>query len=102
MREHLQLGVLRRIADHRLEQEPVKLRLRERIGTLVLHRVLRRKDRKQRVERSRHAVGGHLPLAHRFEQRRLRLGWRPIDFVAKQDVGEDRPGLEFESARGIA
>ena len=33
-------------------------------------------------------------LLHRFEQRRLRLRRRAVDFVGQHDVGEDRPGRE--------
>ena len=37
------------------------------------------------------AVGRHLPLAHRLQQRALRPRRRPIDLVGQHDVGEDRP-----------
>ena len=33
---------------------------------------------------------------HAFEQRRLRLGRRAIDFIGEQDVRKDRPGLEAQ------
>ena len=45
-------------------------------------------------------------LLHRFQQRRLRLGRRAVDFIGEQDVAEDRPlrqreraGLEVEEIR---
>src|SRR2546423_7757020 len=34
-------------------------------------------------------VDRHLPLLHRLEQRRLRLGRRPVDFVREEDLRED-------------
>src|SRR5205085_10678240 len=36
------------------------------------------------------------PLAHRLEQRRLRLRRGAVDLVGEEDVREDRPGDELE------
>ena len=54
--DDLPLLVPARVADPDPEQEPVELRLRERIGALVLDRVLRREHEERPVERARHAL----------------------------------------------
>ena len=90
-----------RVADLELQHEAVDLGLGERVGALLLDRILRREDEKRLGE----AVGGvaerHLALFHRFEERRLHLGGRAVDLVGEQGVGEDRaaPGLELALAR---
>ena len=57
--------------------------------------------RRQHHERLRQFVGvvvhGDLRFVHGFEQRRLRLRRRAVDFVRQDDVGENRAGLEIES-----
>ncbi len=35
-------------------------------------------------------------LLHGFEQGGLRLGWRPVDLVGQDDVGEERTLVELE------
>jgi hypothetical protein len=87
-REHRQLGLVRRVPHHRLQQKPVELRLGERIRSLVLDRVLRSEHRERRIERMRHAVDRHLSLGHCLEQRRLGLRGRAIDLVGEQDLRE--------------
>ena len=47
----------------------------------------------------RDAVDADLPLGHRLQQRRLRLGRGAVDLVGQQQVGEDRPVPELETAR---
>ena len=44
------------------------------------------------------ALDRDLALLHRLEQGRLGLGWRTVDLVAEQQVGEDRAGPELEVA----
>ncbi|MNL50471.1 hypothetical protein D3C87_1734900 [compost metagenome] len=41
---------------------------------------------------------GHRILLHRFQQRRLRLGRCPVDFIGKDDISENRAFDEFEIA----
>ena len=48
------------------------------------------------------AVHRHLPLAHRFEQRRLRSRRGAVDLVGEHDLGEQRAGLEDELAGLLA
>ena len=93
----LVLGV--RIAERGPQQEPVELRLWERERPLLLDRVLGR-DQKERIgETTRNAVDRHLLLGHRLEQRRLRLGQRPVHLVDEEDVREHRTGAKLELAR---
>ena len=79
-------------------QEPVELALGQRVGALVLDRVLGGDHHERRVERVGRAVDRDLALLHRLEQRRLRLGRGPVDLVAEDDVGEDGPGRNSNSS----
>src|SRR6185295_17474376 len=73
--------------------------LGQRIGPLVLHRVLRRDDEERAREHPRITLERDLLLLHRLEQRGLRLRRRSIDLVGEDDVREDRPLLYAEVAR---
>ncbi len=88
--EHLLLLRRARVAHRQLEQEAVELRLGQRVGALVLDRVLRGDDDERVGQRVRVALDGHLPLLHRLEQRGLRLRRRAVDLVGQQHVGEHR------------
>ena len=81
----------RRVADEHLEHEAVLLRLRQRVGALLLDRVLRGEHEERIDERVPHAAHAHLPLLHRLEERGLRLRRRAVDLVGEDDVGEQRP-----------
>ena len=81
------------------QQEPVELALRQGIGALELHRVLRGDHHERSGQRMRLAVGRHLPLAHRLQQCALRPRRRPVDLVGQHDVGEDRSRTEEELVR---
>ena len=84
--------------DDDVEHEAIELRFRQRIGAFELDRVLRR----EHVERLFELVGAALDrdavFLHRFEQRRLRLRRRAVDFVGQHDVREDRAGREHHLA----
>ena len=71
------------------------------IGALHLERVLRGQDEERWLEQVAFARDRHLLLLHRLQQRRLRLGRRPVDLVRQQQVGEDRSGLEAELALAV-
>ena len=87
------------VAERRLQEEAVELRLGERERAFLLDRVLGRDQQEGRHELARHAVDRHLTLCHCFEQRGLRLRHRAVDLVDEHDVREDRPGPELEVAR---
>ena len=88
--EHLLLLLERRVADLQLEQEAVELGLGQRVGALVLDRVLGG-DHDERVgQRVGLALDRDLPLLHRLEQRGLGLRRRAVDLVGEQQVGEHR------------
>jgi hypothetical protein len=92
----------RGVGDQQLEQEPVELRLGQRVGALVLDRVLGG-DHDERVgQRPGGALDGDLPLLHRLEQRGLGLGRRAVDLVGEQQVGEHRPLPEAEGPAVLA
>ena len=84
------------IADRHAQQEAVELRLGQRIGALVLDRVLRCEHEERAGRAAGLALGGHLALLHRLEQRRLGLRRGAVDLVGEQQVGEDRAGPELE------
>ena len=84
------------IADAQAHQEAVELRFGQRIGAVVLHRVLRGDHHERARQRMRPAVDGDLAFVHGFEQRGLRLGGGAIDLVGQQKIAEDGAGLELE------
>ena len=65
--EQLALVLERRVADPRAQDEPVELRLRQRIGALVLDRVLRRDHHERRRQPPGRPPARHLPLLHRLQ-----------------------------------
>ena len=97
----LLLFVARRIADAQLEHEAVDLRFGERIGALLLDRILRREHEERLLELERRAADRHLLFLHRLEQRGLHLRRRAVDLVGEDDVREDRPPLHGELARRL-
>ena len=56
----------------------------------MLDRVLRRQDEERFRQLARLASERHLPLLHRFEQRRLHLRGRAVDLIGQHEVAEDR------------
>jgi hypothetical protein len=99
-----ELLVIGRVLDDDVIHETIELRLRQRIGAFQLDRVLRRKHVERFGKLIRLALDGHAMLLHCFEQRRLRLRRRAVDFVGEHDVREDRAGREHHLAapgRGI-
>jgi hypothetical protein len=92
----LELLVEVRVLDEHLEHEPVLLGLRQRVGALLLDRVLRRQHEERVGQLVPHPADGHLPLLHGLQQCRLRLGRSAVDLVCQDDVGEQRPLEELE------
>ena len=96
--EHVDLVVAGGVAERGAQQEPVELRLGQRIRALVLDRVLRRDDEERRPEPVRRPFDRHLPLLHPLEERGLRLRWGAVDLVGEEQVREDRARPELEVA----
>ena len=90
---------LLRIADLDHQHEAVELRFGQRVGALLLDRVLRRHDEERLGQPVGLLADGDLPLLHRLEQRRLHLGRRAVDLVGEHEVGEDRAALGAELLR---
>ena len=95
---HLELLLEVRIADEDLEHEAVLLGFRQRVGAFLLDGVLRGQDEERIAERVPHPAHRHLPLLHGFQQGRLRLRRRAVDFVGQDHVGEQRALEEAELA----
>src|SRR6202022_651272 len=97
--EHLELLLGRRVIHERLEQEAVLLRFGQRIGPLVLDRVLRGEHHEGVGQRILLTLEADTVLLHRFQQRGLHFCRSAIDLVGQQDVGEDRALADAERAR---
>ena len=86
------------VGNDALEHETVNLRLRQRIGSLLLDGVLRREDEEGR----RKVVGGvanrHAALLHGLQKGALHLCGGAVDFIGEQEVGEDRSLARLEGA----
>ena len=82
--------------DEEFEEEAIQLRFRQRIGAVVLDRILRGEHEEGQGQWMRLAGDGHGFLLHRFEQRGLRLWGRAIDFIREQHVAEHWSGLELQ------
>ena len=93
----LQLVLRRRVVDLDLQHEAIELGFGQRVGALLLDRVLRREHEERRLDRVRHAADRDVLLLHRLQQRGLRLGGRAVDLVGEDDVGEHRAGHEPEA-----
>ena len=92
------------VADDDLEEEAVKLRFGQRVRAFLFDGVLRRQHQERLHELVRGPAAGHAALLHGFEQGRLRLGRGAVDFIGKDDLGEDRAPLELKLAparRGV-
>ena len=86
----------RRVADPELEHEAVELGLGQRIGALLLDRVLGGQHEERLGQRVGLPADGDLVLLHGLQQRGLGLGRGAVDLVGQHDVGEDRPLHEPE------
>ena len=92
-----QLALGGRVAHRDAHEEPVELRLGQRVGALVLDRVLGGDHHERAGQLVGRAVDRDLRLGHRLEQRRLRLRGGPVDLVGQHDVAEHRPGRNSNS-----
>ncbi len=85
-----------RVVDGDAHEEPVTLRLGQRVHALGLDRVLRREHEERRRHLVRHTADRHLTLAHDLEQRGLHLRRRAVDLIREDEVREHRPELDVE------
>ena len=84
------------IANANTHQKAVELRFGQRIGSVMLHRILRCDHHEGLLQRVGVAVDGDLQLIHGFQQRALCLGRSAIDLVRQKKIGEYRAVLELE------
>jgi hypothetical protein len=80
------------------------LGFRQVVGAFLLDGILGRQHEERLGQRVGFAAVRDAALLHRLQQRGLRFGRRPVDFVREQHVGEDRPLHErefLEAALGI-
>ena len=94
--QNRQLVLRGRIRHFDVDQEAIHLRLGQRIGALLLDRILRGQDQEQIRQLVRFARDRDLAFLHRLQQRRLDLGRCPIDLVGQDQIAEQRTGLELE------
>ena len=78
------------------EHETVHLRFGQRVGSLLLQRVLRGQHQKGLRQRIGVVADGHLTLLHGLQQCRLHLGRGAVDFVRQHEVGEYGAFLDDE------
>ena len=84
-----------REAQAQLEEEAVELGLGQRVGTLLLQRVLRGEHVEGLLQGMGLSARRDAVLLHRLEQRRLGLGRRAVDLVghiAGLQAHDGRPG----------
>ena len=82
--QHAALGRQIRVGDIDLHEEAVKLGLGQRIGALLLQRVLGRQHMERRRQRVALAGDGDFVLLHGLEQGRLGARAGPVDLVGHQ------------------
>ena len=87
-----------RIVHPHMHEKAVELRLRERVGPLLLDRVLGRHHQEQRRQGVGLAPHRDLALAHCLQQRGLDLGRGAVHLVGEQQVMEDGAAVEAEAA----
>ena len=99
-RDDVDLGLTRRQRQLKLDQETVELGLGQRVGALVLNRVLRRNHHERIGELTGLAVDRDSVLFHRLQESGLGLRRRTVDLVREQQVRED--GTLAEDKLGLA
>ena len=97
-RDNLALLTLARVIHQHLEHEPVALRLRQRIGAFLFHRVLRSQHKERLIQRVRLAADCHRVFLHGLQQGRLRLGRAAVNLIGQDHLGENRAAREHQAA----
>jgi len=88
-----------RVADFQFQHEAVDLRFGQWISAFLFDRVLSRQDQKRFLETKCLVADGDLLLLHRFEQCALDFGRGAVDFVGKNQIGEDRAFTSCKATR---
>ena len=86
------------VADGDFEEEAVELGFGKLVSSLLIDGVLGGEDEKGLGEEVGFVAEGDLPLLHCFEEGGLDFRGGAVDFVGKDDVGEDRAELWFEGS----
>jgi len=86
------------VIDNNVEHEPIQLGFGQRVCPFQLDGILRSQHEKGARHRIRDALNGNLQLLHGFQQSRLRFGRRAVDFICKQNIGENGTFHENELA----
>ena len=81
------------ISDIQFHEKTVDLRLRKRIGSLLIDGILCRQNKKRFRQREGFVAERYLPLLHTLQQSRLNLRRSAVDFVRQNDVGKNRTFL---------
>ena len=99
--DHLQLLFTRWIADVDHQEKPVSLAFGERVGALLLDRVLRGECDKRCRQQVPLPTDGDMALLHRFEQGRLCFRRRAVDLVGEEHLGKQRARQEAGVSRAV-
>ena len=76
------------------------MRFWQRIGALLLNRVLRCHHKERLIKLMRRAANGHAALLHCFKHGALRLWCGAIDFVSQHNLCKERPLAKLKVATG--
>ena len=79
-----------RVPDDDLHHETIDLRFGQRIGSLLLDRILRREDQERIGKIVCLTRQGDFAFLHRLEQRRLHLRRSAVDLVCEHEIPEHR------------
>src|ERR1043165_3387988 len=96
--KHVSLFLLARIFDTNFEQKAIKLRLRQRISTFEVDRVLRRKNGEPVGQRAPDSITRHLTLFHTLKKRRLRAWRHTVHLVNQKQISKNGATVESEFA----
>jgi hypothetical protein len=94
--EDLLLGLAVGVADRHAHEEAVELRLRQRIGAVVVGGVLRGDHEERLGQDVRIPVDGDDRLGHALQKAGLRARGRAVDLVRQDDVAENGAGHEID------
>ncbi|MPN41534.1 hypothetical protein SDC9_189086 [bioreactor metagenome] len=88
-----------RISDGAFQHETVALCFRQKVGSLLVDRVLCSQDEEWFRKLHGFITDGYLLFLHRFQKCRLHFRRSPVDFICQNEIGENRSALGAEIAR---